>query len=143
MRMLGLDVGSKTIGVALSDPMGITAQAFTVIRRATPEKDFDAIRNIVRAYDVGRIVVGLPLNMNGSVGPAAQAVEEFCRALRGKVEIPVVTWDERLSTVMAERAMLEADVSRKKRRRVIDKAAAALILQGYLDHHLNDHHPGE
>ncbi|HHV62879.1 MAG TPA: Holliday junction resolvase RuvX [Firmicutes bacterium] len=137
MRMLGLDVGSKTIGVALSDPMGVTAQAFTVIRRTTPEKDLDAIGNIVRTYEVGRIVVGLPLNMNGSIGAAARAVEEFCRALRDRVGVPVVTWDERLSTVMAERAMLEGDISRRKRKRAIDRAAAALILQGYLDRHLD------
>jgi putative Holliday junction resolvase len=131
---MGLDYGDKTIGVAVSDEMGWTAQGLTVIRRKTPDEDFDRIRELVAEYEVGELVVGFPRNMDGSVGPRGEMCREFARSLQAKLQLPVQLWDERLTTAAAERTLLEADVSRKKRKQVIDKMAAALILQGYLNY---------
>ena len=133
MRTMGLDVGSKTVGVAVSDALGITAQGVTTVRRAGLKADLAALEALAREREVTRAVVGLPINMDGSEGPRAKASREFARALEQALGIPVELWDERLSTVAAERALLEADVSRAKRREVIDQVAATLILQGWLD----------
>ncbi|WP_003541932.1 Holliday junction resolvase RuvX [Desulfotomaculum nigrificans] len=134
MRVMGLDVGDKTIGVALSDPLGWTAQALEVIRRGDNlDKDLNRLAEIVQEYQVEQILVGLPKNMNGTLGPQGEKVLAFIERLKERINLPVKTWDERLSTVAAERALLEADVSRSKRKKVIDKMAAAVILQGYLD----------
>ncbi len=133
MRIMGLDVGDKTIGVALSDPLGWTAQGLEVIRRETIEKDFKRLDEIIQEYQVERILVGLPKNMNATIGPQGEKVLAFVEQLKERFALPVKTWDERLSTVAAERMLIQADVSRSKRKKVIDKMAAAVILQGYLD----------
>lgn len=134
MRIMGLDVGDATIGVAISDPMRWTAQGIEVIRRrGREEEDFRRLRELIEQWEVERIVVGLPKNMNGTLGPRAEKVLEFNRRLAEATGLPVETWDERLSTVAAEKALLQADVSRGKRKKVIDKLAAVVILQGYLD----------
>lgn len=133
MRILGLDLGSKTIGVAMSDDLLITAQVLTSIKRTTLEKDLAVIRNLVEEYHVEELVVGLPINMDGTRGASALGAEEFIRNLGLILSIKIIPWDERLSTVAAERILLEGDLSRKKRRKVIDRLAAAYILQGYLD----------
>lgn len=133
MRILGLDVGEKTIGVAASDVMGWTAQGITVIRRSTLEQDFAELRAIVKEYDVDKFVVGMPRRTDGSYGSEAEKVRSFGEELEREFELPVEYWDERFSTAAAERILLEGDVSRAKRRRVIDKVAAAVILQAYLD----------
>lgn len=133
LRIGGLDVGDKTIGVALSDELGWMASGLEVIRRRALEGDLARLGEIARQYGVELWVVGMPRNMNGTYGPRADLTRQFIEALRDRVGLPVETWDERLTTVAAERVLLEADVSRAKRRKVIDKMAAAVILQGYLD----------
>ncbi|OIQ58534.1 putative holliday junction resolvase [Moorella thermoacetica] len=133
MRIMGLDVGTKTIGVALSDPLGWTAQGLTTIRRRSLAADLAALKELVRRYGVEELVVGLPRNMNGSLGPQAEAVRAFARRLQAEVGLPVHFFDERLTTVAAGRVLLEADLSRRRRRQVIDQVAATYILQGYLD----------
>ncbi|MCL2677849.1 MAG: Holliday junction resolvase RuvX [Clostridiales bacterium] len=133
MRVMGLDVGERTIGVALSDPLGWTAQGLTTVRRAGLGKDLLALGQIINEYQVERILVGLPLNMNGSKGPSALAAEELGRAAEEAFGLEVLYQDERLSTKAVERVLLSGDVSRRKRREVVDKLAAAYILQGYLD----------
>ncbi len=132
MRIMGLDYGSKTIGVAVSDAFFWTAQGVKTIKRS--KKEFDELRELLREYEVIEIVIGYPRNMNGTAGPRCAATEKFAAALRLEFGLPVELWDERLSTAAAERTLLEADVSRAKRKLVIDKMAAVLILQGYLDH---------
>lgn len=131
MRKMGLDLGERNIGVALSDSLALTAQPLKVIKRSAEE--FAELAEIIRDYEVSEIVVGYPKNMNGTLGERAHATEEFARLLERKFRIPVKLWDERLSTVAAERSLLEADLSRAKRKKVIDKMAAVFILQGYLD----------
>ena len=133
MRILGLDVGDRTIGVAISDEMGWTAQGVEVIQRRTLEHDLQRLDEIIQQYGVEEIVVGLPKNMNGTIGPRAEMTMEFAEQLKEKVNLPIRMWDERLTTVSAERTLISADMSRKKRKKVIDKMAAMLILQGYLD----------
>ena len=133
MRILGLDIGSKRIGIAVSDEMGWTAQGKGTLIRKNMREDIKEISNMVSQYEVSEIVVGLPLNMDGSRGNSAQMVMAFVEKMEKKIEVPVSAWDERLSTVAAEKILLEADLSRKKRKKVIDKMAAVLILQGFLD----------
>ncbi len=133
MRILGLDFGSKVIGVAISDDLTITAQPLTSIRRTSLEKDLSSILEIVAGYQVAEVVVGLPINMNGTKGESARKAEAFIEKLQGRLSSMIIPWDERMTTMAAERALLEGDVSRRKRRKVIDRVAAALILQGYLD----------
>ncbi|MBD1371074.1 Holliday junction resolvase RuvX [Hazenella sp. IB182357] len=131
-RILGLDIGDRRIGVAISDSLGYTAQGIEVIDR----KQVDwllRISELIKDMDVGAIVVGLPRNMNGSLGPRGQLCQEMADELKARFHIPVHLWDERLSTVAAERTLIEADISRKKRKKVIDQMAASWILQGYLD----------
>lgn len=133
MRILGLDVGSKTIGMAISDPLGYTAQGLTTIRRVKKDADIEEIKKICKEYSVETIVVGLPKNMNGTIGESGERVLELCEVIREATGIKVETWDERLTTVAAHKAMLEADLSRGKRKKIVDKIAATFILQGYLD----------
>ena len=133
MRLAGLDLGTKTIGIALSDPARKIATPFDTIRRAKFSKDVDTLLALCSREKVGGLVLGLPINMNGTEGPRAQATRAFLRNLAPLTELPVTLWDERLSTAAAERAMIEADVSRRKRAEKIDAAAAAFILQGALD----------
>lgn len=133
MRILGLDVGEKTIGVAVSDELGLTAQGVEVIRRTKLEEDLRRLAEIIDEYSVEEIVVGLPKNMNGTIGPRAEWVMEFVSVLESEFELEIKYWDERLTTVAADRTLIEADVSRKKRKKVVDKLAAMFILQGYLD----------
>lgn len=133
MRLAGLDLGTKTLGIALSDPGLALATPLQTIHRVKFSKDAETLLKICARENVGGLVLGLPINMNGSEGPRAQATRAFLRNLAPLTQIPVVLWDERLSTAAAERAMLEADMSRKKRAEKIDAAAAAFILQGALD----------
>lgn len=134
MRILALDVGEKRIGVAVSDELGLTAQGIEVMQRSSLEKDLIRLAELIRHYQAEILLLGFPKNMNGSVGDRGRSIQEFAALLRERFPaIKVQLWDERLSTVAAERTLLEADVSRAKRRQVIDKMAAVFILQGYLD----------
>ena len=133
MRIMSLDVGSRTIGIACSDALLMTAQGIETIRRTSLEKDFNRLQELISEYEVHELVVGMPKNMNGTKGERAEKTEEFVEKMKEVIDLPVSYWDERLSTVMAERQLIAADVSRKKRKSVIDKMAAVLILQGYLD----------
>lgn len=130
---MGLDVGTKTVGVAVADELGITAQPITVIRRSNLKADLAELLRLAAERGVDRFVLGLPLNMNGSEGPRAAATRKFGDALARASQLTIIYQDERLTTVAAERSLLEADVSRAKRREVIDQVAASLILQGWLD----------
>jgi len=132
-RILGLDIGDRWIGLALSDPEGILASPLTRISRTGTEATIEAILQLVRQYEVGRIVAGLPYSMDGGLGRQAKKVLDFLQELRQHLEIPIETWDERLSTVAAERRMIEAGIGKVKRKGQIDAAAAALLLQEYLD----------
>lgn len=134
-RILGLDVGNKTIGVAVSDLLGYTAQGVTTIIRETLEKDLEKLMDILDKYDdVEIVVLGMPKNMNGTIGPQGQKVQDFGNFLKKRIKPKITYWDERLTTVSAERTLIEADVSRKKRKQVIDKLAAVYILQSYLEY---------
>jgi putative holliday junction resolvase len=135
MRTMGLDVGSKTVGIALSDELGWTAQGLETLKINEEENvfGFDELGKIIKEYEVGKVVVGLPKNMNGTIGPRGEASQFYARELEERFGVPVILWDERLTTVAAERVLLEADLSRKKRKKVIDKMAAMMILQGYLN----------
>lgn len=131
--IVGLDLGTKTIGIALSDITLSIASALETIRRKKFAADADRLDEIVTTHDVVGIVIGLPINLNGTEGPRAQSTRAFARNLAGRTDLPMMFWDERLSTAAAERTLLEADASRKRRGEVIDKMAAAFILQGALD----------
>ena len=134
MRAMSLDVGTKTIGVAASDLMMMIAGGVETIRRTSPQKDVERLTQLVKEYEVDTLVVGYPKNMNGSVGERAQMCEVFAEELRQHFpDVKVVLWDERLSTVAAEKVLVDADMRRKKRRQVIDMMAAVVILQNYLD----------
>ncbi len=134
MRAMSLDVGTKTIGVATSDLLMMIAGGVETIRRTNLQKDFERIAQLIKEHEVDTIVVGYPKNMNGSVGERAQMCEEFAEELRQRFpDLKVVLWDERLSTVAAEKVLVDADMRRKKRRQVIDMMAAVVILQNYLD----------
>lgn len=131
--LCGLDLGTKTIGVALSDVLHHVATAQQTIRRRKFTQDAEALIALLTSREVGGLVLGLPLNMDGTEGPRAQSTRAFARNLTRMIDLPVLLWDERLSTVAAERALLEADASRKRRAEVIDSTAASFILQGALD----------
>lgn len=133
MRYMGLDFGDKTIGIAISDDLGWTAQPKAVIRRRNLTDDFAILKEYIEKYDVQEIIVGLPINMDGTEGIRVKRTEEFVNFLRKKVDIPVQVWDERLTTKQAENILLEADLSRRRRKEVIDQIAASIILQNYLD----------
>ena len=132
-RIMGLDVGDKTIGVAISDPLFLTAQGLETIRRESIKKDIDNLKRIIDKYNVNKIVVGIPKNMNNTIGPQGEKVLKFVDKLKKKINIEIVFQDERLTTVSAERILIEGDISRKKRKKIIDKVAATYILQSYLD----------
>jgi putative Holliday junction resolvase len=132
-RLLGLDVGTKTIGLALSDVMRQIATPLETIRRAKFAADAARLLQLAKEHGAGGLVLGLPVNLDGSEGPRAQSTRAFARNLAALTELPMAFWDERLSTAAAERVLLEADASRKRRAEVIDKMAAAYILQGALD----------
>lgn len=134
MRHLGLDVGDKLIGVALSDETATLASGLDTIRRVGPKKDVRAVADLVREHDVVEVVVGLPRRLDGSLGPQAQKVIAFMEALQPVVRVPVVPWDERFTSVVANQVLIEADRSRKERRALVDKVSAILILQNYLDY---------
>ena len=138
MRIMGLDLGSRTVGVAISDPLLMTAQGLEIIRRDSENKlrkTYARIEEIIASYgDVERIVVGYPKNMNNTIGERAQKSEQFKEALERRCGIPVVLWDERLTTVAAENSMKEAGIRREDRHKYVDEIAAMLILQGYLDY---------
>lgn len=132
-RILGLDVGDKYIGVAISDLLGYTAQGLTTIKRESNVKDFGAIERLIKEHNINKMVIGMPKNMNGSIGPQGEKVQKFANKIKNKFKIDIIYIDERLTTVAAENLLIEADVSRKKRKQVIDKVAATYILQTYLD----------
>ena len=132
-RLLGLDVGAKTIGLALSDVTRSVATPLETIRRTKFQKDADALLAILDRFDIGGLVIGLPLNMDGSEGPRAQATRAFARNLAARTALPIAFWDERLSTAAVTRTLIEADASRARRAELVDKMAAAYILQGALD----------
>lgn len=132
-RILGLDVGDKTIGVAVSDPLGLIAQGVTTIRRTSIKNDMEELKNIVNQYNVSKVVVGLPKNMNNTIGPQGQKVLNFVEKMEKVLNIEIVLEDERLTTVSAERMLIDGDVRREKRKKVIDKVAATYILQTFLD----------
>ncbi|NBI29717.1 Holliday junction resolvase RuvX [Chengkuizengella marina] len=133
MRKMGLDYGDKTIGIAVSDELGWTAQGIEVIKRKSKKEDFSRLQAIIKEYDIDEIVLGLPKNMDGSIGERGQLCIQYGETLKKVLELPIHMWDERLTTVSAERTLLEANMSRKKRKQVIDKMAAVFILQSYLD----------
>jgi len=133
MKILGLDYGDARIGVAISDELGWTAQGLEVIERRKEGAELKRITELVSQYEVEEVVVGLPKNMNGTIGPRGEICKAFAEQLHEMLQIPVHLWDERLTTVSAHRTLIEADVSRKKRKGVVDKMAASLILQNYLD----------
>ncbi len=132
-RLLGLDVGTKTIGMALSDVTRSVATPYHTVRRTKFTEDAKAIEAAIEEHDVGAVVIGLPLNLDGSEGPRAQSTRAFARNLAARIAVPILFWDERLSTAAVERHLIEADASRKRRAEVIDRMAAAYILQGALD----------
>ncbi|MGI6093686.1 MAG: Holliday junction resolvase RuvX [Veillonellaceae bacterium] len=142
MRIIALDVGDKTIGIAVSDELGLTAQGVEVIRRTSQANDFKRLNELIDSYKSDTVLIGLPKNMNGTVGPRGELVQQFAEKIAETFSNQkVILWDERLSTVAAERALISADVSRAKRRKVIDKMAAVFILQGYLDSLPRQHLP--
>lgn len=142
MRIMGLDVGDKSIGVSISDALLITAQGKKTIFRESLKQDIDALIDFINEYEVDTIVAGLPVNMNGTMGPQSEKTKQFMEKLEKKIkhstrvtrEIKIEFWDERMTTLGANRMLIEADMSRKKRKEVVDTVAASLILQGYLDH---------
>jgi putative Holliday junction resolvase len=134
MRFLGLDLGEKRIGIALSDSLGLTAHAVSCRERSTLKADLAFFTQLIVANEVTEIVVGLPINMNGTEGPSAEKARNFGAQLQKASSVPVVFWDERLSTSTAQRVLVEADLTRKKRRIKVDQLAAVIILQNYLDY---------
>lgn len=133
MRIMGIDMGQKRIGVAVSDELGITAQALKTINRVDPLTDLQAVGRLARDYGVTEIVIGFPRHLNGTPGQDAGEYVAFGRELQNETGIPVFFWDERLTTVAAEKALLEGNMGRRRRRRVIDQVAACLLLEGYLN----------
>lgn len=132
-RIMGLDVGDKTIGVAVSDLLQMTAQGVTTIRRESKEKDFGALLELITEYQIKKVVVGLPKNMNGTIGDQGEKTIKFAEKLKNKYKVEIIYQDERLTTMAAERALISGDVRREKRKGLIDKVAATFILQTYLD----------
>lgn len=136
MRIIGLDFGSKTVGVAVSDALGITAQGVEIIRRESPKKlrrTLARIEELIGEYEATKIVLGYPKNMNNTEGDRCEKTLEFKEMLERRTDLPVILWDERLTTVSADRAMIEGGIRREDRKHYVDKLAAVFILQGYLD----------
>jgi putative Holliday junction resolvase len=138
MRVLALDVGDKRIGVAISDPSQVLARSLKVIERGSRQQDFVAVARLVEKYEVEKVVVGYPRSLDGTVGEQAEKVERYAAGLAESLTVPVLLWDERLSTVSAERLMREAGLRGKKKRERVDAVAAAVILQDYLDSEIQD-----
>jgi len=132
-RVLGLDVGSKTIGLAVSDPLGITAQGLETMRRQNKRLDFERLRQIIRDYNVAEIVVGYPLRMSGMAGTQSEKMQLFAAEIRRKFHLPVHLWDERLTSAEANRVLRDSEMSIQRRGEVVDRLAAVLILQGWMD----------
>lgn len=132
-RLLGLDLGEKNIGVALSDTQRVVASPLLTRKRAKFSEDFKMLNELVKEHGVGGLVIGLPLNMNGTEGPAAQSARAFARNFAARSDLPLLLWDERLSTAAVTRTLIDADASRKRRAELVDKMAAAWLLQGALD----------
>lgn len=133
MRIMGIDYGDSRVGIAVSDPMGWTAQGLETITEKKQEKVFERLLELIKLYNVEKIVVGFPKNMNGTIGPRGELTHKFIENLRQKTGIEIVLWDERLTTVAAHRMLNETNVRGKKRKQVVDTVAAGYILQGYLD----------
>ncbi len=133
MRIIGFDIGTKRIGVALSDQLAIAANAKGVFEYKGEEELIEKIKERIKQFEVDEVVLGLPVNMNGTIGESAKKILQLADTLRKKLTVPINVFDERLSTVMAENFLKEADLSRKKRKKVIDTSSAQIILQGYLD----------
>lgn len=132
-RLMGIDLGAKTIGLAISDVSRTVATPLLTLKRTKFTKDVKELHGLIAKHDVGGLILGLPLNMDGSEGPRAQSTRAFARNLAGEIDLPLVFWDERLSTAAVTRTLLGADASRRRRNEVVDKMAAAYILQGALD----------
>lgn len=132
-RIMGLDVGDKTIGVAISDLLQMTAQGITTIKRESKEKDYKALEELITEHNIKKVVVGLPKNMNGTLGPQGEKTIKFAEKLKNKYKVEIIYEDERLTTMAAEKMLISGDVRRDKRKAVIDKVAATFILQTYLD----------
>lgn len=136
-RILALDVGSRTIGLAVSDPLGITAQGIETIRRQNRRRDFDQLRRVIKQYGVTEMVVGYPIRMSGAEGTQSEKMKAFAEDLRQRFKLPVHLWDERLTTAEAQRVLRETEMSIKRRAQVIDQLAATLILQSFLESRKN------
>lgn len=134
MRLLGLDVGDRRIGVALSDETATLASGLPTLQRVGPRKDVRAVAELVRLNDVGEVVIGQPRRLDGTLGLQAEKVQAFVDSLRPVLRVPLTNWDERFTTTIAEQTLIEAHVRRQKRREVVDQVAAVLILQSYLDY---------
>jgi putative Holliday junction resolvase len=132
-RIMGLDVGDKTIGVAISDLLQLTAQGITTIKRESKVKDYGILEELIKEYDIKKVVVGLPKNMDGTIGPQAEKTIKFAEKLKNKFKIELIYEDERLTTKAAEKMLISGDVRRDKRKTIIDKVASTYILQSYLD----------
>jgi len=132
-RILGLDIGEKTIGIAMSDAMLFTAQPLQTLQRTNIKNDLRILRELCATHDVSEIVVGLPRHMNGQPSAMAEMIEKLCDKLKSQIQIPIAYWDERWSTQAAEKSLIESNMRRNKRKSVIDQVAACLILQGFLD----------
>mgnify|MGYP002381931143 FL=1 len=131
-RILAIDHGSKRIGFALSDELGWTAQPLETFYRRNPDADIRHIQDLVREHEVGQVLVGMPFRLDGESGPAAKVVEAFIQLLEPALSVPVITWDERMTTCAAEDLLIAADVGRRKRKGIVDRIAAAILLQSYL-----------
>lgn len=132
-RVFGLDVGTRRIGIAVSDPLGITAQGLETLHRKNKSRDFEALRRLIAKYQVKEIVIGLPLRMSGAEGTQAAKMQAFAEELRQRFQLPVHLWDERLTSAEANRLLRETDLSIKKRGQAVDRMAAVLILQGWME----------
>lgn len=133
VRIMALDIGERTIGIAVSDPLGLTAQPVRTVRRRSLDADISELQVLVKEYQVEELVLGLPRHMDGRLGPEAEQVQQLGSLLLSRLGLKVSYWDERLTTVAAQKAMLEGDLSRRRRRLAVDRTAASLILQGYLE----------
>lgn len=132
-RILGLDIGDKTIGVAVSDPLGFTAQGITTIKRFSNKEDYSKLKELIDEYEIKKVVVGLPKNMNDTLGPQSEKVVKFATKLKNKYGVEIIYQDERMTTISAERILIEGNVRRENRKKYIDKIAAVFILQSYLN----------
>ena len=137
-RYLGLDVGEKTIGVAVSDPLGYTAQGITTIKRFSNKEDFNKVKEYIDEYDVEAVVVGMPYNMNGTIGSSGEMAQKFATKLKNKYNIEIIFQDERMTSLSAQRILIEGGVRRENRKQYIDKIAAVFILQSFLDSNWKD-----